>query len=76
MIAISHDYRRLTVPPKKANGLNSLYQFMVFIRRCFIADSVIEKPEDIHCSHREWNRHSAFIMAQYELAHDNQSVCK
>lgn len=74
MIAILHDYRKMTTAPKWVAGFAVLNQMIQSFRYYFGTELSVAKPSEIHCSNREWNRNSAFIMAQYEIAHSKQSA--
>ncbi len=74
MIVISQDFRRLTTAPKLSTGFPDLSKMIQLFRNYFGTGLTIEKPGEIYCSKRGWNRNSAFIMAQYEMAQSKQSA--
>jgi hypothetical protein len=68
MVAITHDVSKLTLSPKLVNGVKQVYQMLRQISQGSNSIPEIVKPKQMHCSNREWNRNSAFIMSQFELA--------
>ncbi len=71
MIVLNQDYIGITLAPKLLSVFRSLYKGMLAIHHWFFQDITCDKPKGMPYSNREWNRHSAFIMSQYELGHGN-----
>ena len=75
MILLSHENTKLALAPKYPalllGLLRGLNKSLLAARNWFYQDITCDKPEWIHYSNRAWNRNSAFIMSQFELAHEN-----
>jgi hypothetical protein len=68
MVAITHDETKLTLSPKLISGIKRVYQLLRSERVKLNQSVKIYRPKQMHYTNREWNRNSAFIMSQFELA--------